>query len=181
MLHSRDGRYDEQFGGRYDEQCGGRSDERPDGPAGRAALRLSVAVAVVVAVVSGGGGGPGGDRAGAAVRVADVVWDELADCESGGDWRADTGNGYYGGLQIWPPTWADAGGLRYADRPDHASRREQTTVAEEILRREGWEAWSGCARELGLLGGPKGTGTSFGGWSAARGEGGAGGWWGDPG
>ncbi|MER7753621.1 transglycosylase family protein [Kitasatospora sp. NPDC097643] len=92
-----------------------------------------------------------GGRAGAAVRVADLVWDELAECESGGDWQADTGNGYYGGLQIWVPTWEEAGGLRFADRPDHASRREQTTVAEEILRRQGWEAWPGCARELGLI------------------------------
>ncbi|MEU9044401.1 MULTISPECIES: transglycosylase family protein [unclassified Kitasatospora] len=95
----------------------------------------------------------GAVRADAAVRVADLVWDELADCESGGDWRADTGNGYYGGLQIRPSTWEESDGLRFADRPDHASRREQTTVGEEIVRRQGWEAWPSCARELGMLGG----------------------------
>ncbi|MFB7947064.1 transglycosylase family protein [Kitasatospora phosalacinea] len=84
-------------------------------------------------------------------RTPDLVWDRLADCESGGDWQADTGNGYYGGLQIWPPTWREAGGLRYADRPDHAGRRQQITVAEEVLRRQGWQAWGGCAREIGVL------------------------------
>ncbi|MFD7733371.1 transglycosylase family protein [Kitasatospora phosalacinea] len=84
-------------------------------------------------------------------RTPDLVWDRLADCESDGDWQADTGNGYYGGLQIWPPTWREAGGLRYADRPDHAARRQQITVAEEVLRRQGWQAWGGCAREIGVL------------------------------
>lgn len=81
----------------------------------------------------------------------DLVWDRLADCESDGDWRADTGNGYYGGLQIWPPTWRESGGLRYSDRPDHASRRQQIAVAEEILRRQGWNAWRSCARDIGVL------------------------------
>ncbi|MEV7359303.1 transglycosylase family protein [Kitasatospora sp. NPDC091276] len=123
-------------------------------------LRLGVAV-----VLLAGSAAIPWERAGAAVRVADVVWDGLAECESGGDWQADTGNGYYGGLQIWPPTWEVAGGLRFADRPDHASRREQTTVGEEILRRQGWEAWPDCARELGLIGGspaPGGSPTSGG-------------------
>ncbi|GAA5014378.1 transglycosylase family protein [Kitasatospora paranensis] len=81
----------------------------------------------------------------------DATWDALADCESDGDWQADTGNGYYGGLQIWPPTWREADGLRFADRPDRATRREQITVAETILATQGWRAWSACARTLGLL------------------------------
>ncbi|MFE9425819.1 transglycosylase family protein [Kitasatospora sp. NPDC006697] len=83
--------------------------------------------------------------------VPDSVWDQVADCESDGDWTANTGNGYYGGLQIWPPTWREAGGLGYATRPDKATRRQQITVAREILRQQGWEAWGGCARDLGLL------------------------------
>ncbi|MFD7986861.1 transglycosylase family protein [Kitasatospora indigofera] len=88
---------------------------------------------------------------GAPVRPAvhDAVWDALAQCESSGDWRADTGNGYYGGLQIWPPTWAEAGGHTYADRPDHASRRQQIVVAEQILQLQGWGAWPVCSREIG--------------------------------
>ncbi|WBP86370.1 transglycosylase family protein [Kitasatospora cathayae] len=48
-------------------------------------------------------------------------------------------------------TWTESGGLHFADRADHASRREQTTVGEEIVRQQGWEAWPSCARELGLL------------------------------
>ncbi len=83
--------------------------------------------------------------------VPDATWDRVADCESDGDWTANTGNGYYGGLQIWPPTWREAGGLRLASRPDRATRRQQITVAQEILRQQGWQAWSSCARDLGLL------------------------------
>ncbi|MFD9123474.1 transglycosylase family protein [Kitasatospora sp. NPDC059571] len=83
--------------------------------------------------------------------VPDETWDALADCESGGDWQADTGNGYYGGLQIWLPIWRDADGLRFAERPDLATRREQITVAGEILRLQGWQAWSDCAHAIGLL------------------------------
>lgn len=92
-----------------------------------------------------------GGSAGRTPLVADMIWDELAECESGGDWQAATGNGYYGGLQIWPPTWEEAGGLRYADRPDRATRREQTAVAEQILRLQGWEAWPDCARQIGMI------------------------------
>ncbi|WP_308191881.1 transglycosylase family protein [Kitasatospora humi] len=81
---------------------------------------------------------------------ADAVWDRLAACESGGDWRAATGNGYYGGLQILPRTWQSAGGLRYATRPDLATRQQQIEVAQEIRNRQGWRAWGGCAHDLGL-------------------------------
>ncbi|WP_441249618.1 transglycosylase family protein [Kitasatospora sp. McL0602] len=86
-----------------------------------------------------------------APAAPDSVWEQLANCESDGDWHADTGNGYYGGLQIWPPTWREAGGLRFAERPDQAPRRQQITVAEEIRREQGWSAWASCAREIGLL------------------------------
>ncbi|WP_329568864.1 transglycosylase family protein [Kitasatospora sp. NBC_01266] len=99
----------------------------------------------------GAGVGAGGGQAGGLAPVADATWDQIADCESDGDWAADTGNGYYGGLQIWPPTWREAGGLRYASRPDRADRRQQITVAQEILRQQGWQAWAECAREVGLL------------------------------
>ncbi|MFG2824919.1 transglycosylase family protein [Kitasatospora sp. NPDC048365] len=86
-----------------------------------------------------------------ALPTPDATWDRLAQCESDGDWHADTGNGFYGGLQIWPPTWREAGGLQYAERPDLAPRRQQIAVAEEILRRQGWEAWGACARLIGVL------------------------------
>ncbi|GAA2806689.1 transglycosylase family protein [Kitasatospora aburaviensis] len=112
---------------------------------GVAGVAAAVAVPATAVVLPDG-------RARAVVTVADLVWDDLAECESDGDWRADTGNGYFGGLQIWPPTWEESGGLRFADRPDRASRRQQTAVAEEILRMQGWEAWPVCAREIGMIG-----------------------------
>jgi hypothetical protein len=86
--------------------------------------------------------------------VSDTTWDRLASCESSGRWNINTGNGYYGGLQISLPTWKGAGGLAYASRPDLASRAQQIAVAERILRQQGWNAWPQCARRLGLHGIP---------------------------
>jgi hypothetical protein len=80
------------------------------------------------------------------------VWDDLAECESNGRWHSNTGNGYYGGLQFWQPTWVKFGGRKYARRADLASRREQITVAESVRRVQGWSAWPACARRLGLSG-----------------------------
>jgi len=87
-----------------------------------------------------------------ASAVSDGTWDRLAECESSGRWNLNTGNGYYGGLQILPSTWDEAGGREYAARADLATRRQQITVAEEILRMQGWEAWGQCARQIGLIG-----------------------------
>jgi hypothetical protein len=81
-----------------------------------------------------------------------LVWDDVAACESSGIWDANTGNGFYGGLQIWQSTWTEHGGAAYAPRPDLASRDDQITVAEDILRDKGWEAWPDCSRQLGLSG-----------------------------
>jgi hypothetical protein len=80
------------------------------------------------------------------------VWNDLAACESSGVWDTNTGNGFYGGLQIWQPTWAEHGGLDYAPRADLATQDDQITVAEEILREQGWSAWPDCSRRLGLSG-----------------------------
>ncbi|MGC9497378.1 transglycosylase family protein [Streptomyces sp. WG7] len=71
-------------------------------------------------------------------------WDAIAACESGGDWDANTGNGYYGGLQFAPSSWIAAGGLEYAPRADLASRAEQIAVAERLARIQGMSAW-GCS------------------------------------
>ncbi|MFF4171582.1 transglycosylase family protein [Streptomyces sp. NPDC001744] len=79
-------------------------------------------------------------------------WGCVAECESGGRWNANTGNGYYGGLQFWQPTWAGYGGLAYARRADLATRAQQITVAEEVLRVQGWSAWPTCSRKYGLSG-----------------------------
>ncbi|MET8474565.1 transglycosylase family protein [Streptomyces sp. NPDC006422] len=79
-------------------------------------------------------------------------WSCLAECESGGDWDENTGNGYYGGLQFHQPTWEEHGGLKYAPRADLATREEQIAVAEEVLRTQGWEAWPQCSKRYGLKG-----------------------------
>ncbi|MEU5755737.1 transglycosylase family protein [Streptomyces sp. NPDC047829] len=71
-------------------------------------------------------------------------WDAIAACESGGNWQANTGNGYYGGLQFAPSSWAAAGGLEYAARADLATRGEQIAVAKRLARLQGMSAW-GCA------------------------------------
>jgi Transglycosylase-like domain len=61
-------------------------------------------------------------------------WDRVAECESGGDWHINTGNGFYGGLQFTQATWTAAGGLAYAARADLASRDEQIAVASTLAR-----------------------------------------------
>jgi hypothetical protein len=81
----------------------------------------------------------------AAQRPTDAQWDHVARCESGGNWHLNTGNGYYGGLQVSARTWASFGGHRYARRPDLASRSEQIDVANRIYAADGWGPWPTCA------------------------------------
>ncbi|ORV14000.1 transglycosylase family protein [Mycobacterium celatum] len=71
-----------------------------------------------------------------------VNWDALAQCESGGNWSADTGNGFYGGLQISQATWEANGGV---GAPENASRAQQIRVAQRIMATQGPKAWPGCA------------------------------------
>jgi LysM repeat protein len=75
------------------------------------------------------------------------VWDRLAQCESGGNWGINTGNGYSGGLQFSPGTWAANGGTGSAH---NASRAEQIRVAERVRASQGWGAWPACSSKLGL-------------------------------
>lgn len=75
------------------------------------------------------------------------VWDRLAQCESNGRWAANTGNGYFGGLQFDLPSWRAAGGL---GRPDQASRAEQIRVAINWQHLAGWKAWPVCSRVIGV-------------------------------
>lgn len=79
-------------------------------------------------------------------------WGCVAECESSGRWHINTGNGFYGGLQFWQPTWVEHGGLRYARRADLATRQQQIAVAEEVLRTQGWKAWPVCSKRYGLSG-----------------------------
>ncbi|WP_413543704.1 resuscitation-promoting factor Rpf [Citricoccus nitrophenolicus] len=76
-------------------------------------------------------------------------WNALAQCESGGNWSINTGNGYYGGLQFSPSSWRAAGG---SGMPHQASKAEQIRVAENLLSMQGWGAWPACSAKLGLYG-----------------------------
>ncbi|WP_431983224.1 transglycosylase family protein, partial [Streptomyces qinglanensis] len=82
------------------------------------------------------------------------TWDKVAQCESSGNWQANTGNGYYGGLQFSQSSWAAAGGTAYASRADLATKDQQIAVAEKLLKMQGPGAWA-CAGAGGLTaGGP---------------------------
>jgi hypothetical protein len=73
------------------------------------------------------------------------TWDRIAHCESGGRWHINTGNGYFGGLQISKPTWDGYGGRKFARYPHGATKREQIRVAERIQNGQGWGAWPSCS------------------------------------
>jgi uncharacterized protein YabE (DUF348 family) len=76
------------------------------------------------------------------------VWDLLAECESGGNWSINTGNGYYGGLQFSLATWQAFGGTGY---PHENSKAEQIRIATKVRdARGGYGDWPACAAELGL-------------------------------
>lgn len=77
---------------------------------------------------------------------ADVDWDAVAACESGGNWAIATGNGYFGGLQFTLSTWRANGG---SGMPQNASRAEQIRVAENVLRTQGIGAWPVCGKRGG--------------------------------
>lgn len=80
-------------------------------------------------------------------------WDRLAECESGGNWSINTGNGFHGGLQFHPQTWTGHGGGEFAPTADQASREQQIWVAEKVLASQGWGAWPACSAKLGLSSG----------------------------
>ncbi|MGW0995523.1 transglycosylase family protein [Streptomyces sp. NPDC002523] len=90
----------------------------------------------------------------ASAHAADgTTWDKVAECESGGSWSADNGNGYYGGLQISHEDWVKYGGTRYAENADQASRSQQIAVAEKILADQGTTRWATCALLSGMTSG----------------------------
>ena len=95
----------------------------------------------------------GGTAVGAMALPANAApastWDALAECESGGNWGTSTGNGFSGGLQFTPSTWAAFGGQ---GAPQDASREQQIAVAENVLDGQGWGAWPACSAKLGLSG-----------------------------
>lgn len=86
-----------------------------------------------------------GNTSGAGLNLANAaMWDRIAQCESGGNWHINTGNGYYGGLQFDYGSWLANGGADFASRADLASREEQITVANRYYAKAGLGPW-GCA------------------------------------
>ncbi|WP_433194094.1 transglycosylase family protein [Nocardia sp. CA-107356] len=88
---------------------------------------------------------------GQASAATDQEWDSLAACESGGNWSINTGNGFQGGLQFTPGTWAAYGGAAYGPTADKATREQQIAIAERVLSAQGWGPWAGCSAALGLF------------------------------
>ena len=86
--------------------------------------------------------------AGNASAATTSEWDAVAQCESGGNWSIDTGNGYYGGLQFSASTWAAYGGTAYAATADQASKSQQITIGEKVLAAQGKGAWPTCGTGL---------------------------------
>ena len=102
---------------------------------------------LIIGALAGGGMALAGTGANAADGG---TWDAIAQCESGGNWAINTGNGYSGGLQFSPGTWAAYGGT---GAPENASREQQIAVAERVQAGQGWGAWPSCSAQLGLSGG----------------------------
>ena len=80
--------------------------------------------------------------------AAEHDWTGVAQCESGGNWQINTGNGYYGGLQFSASTWSGHGGNEFAPRADLASPAQQIAVAERVLANQGIGAWPTCGKQL---------------------------------
>ncbi|MGW4157448.1 transglycosylase family protein [Micromonospora chersina] len=112
----------------------------------RTAQRRTAVGALVVGAATGAAAllGPA-----APASAAGVNWDAVAQCESGGNWHINTGNGYYGGLQFSRSTWNGYGGQKYASRADLASRSEQIAIAEKVLDGQGIGAWPVCGKKGG--------------------------------
>lgn len=82
--------------------------------------------------------------AGSASAATASEWDRVAQCESGGNWAINTGNGYYGGLQFSSSTWAGYGGKAYAAQANQATKSQQIAIAEKVLKGQGKGAWPSC-------------------------------------
>jgi resuscitation-promoting factor RpfA len=83
-------------------------------------------------------------------EAATTVWDRVAQCESGGNWKINTGNGFYGGLQFAAGTWKAHGGTTYASQAHQATKAEQIAIARRVLAGKGPGAWPTCGRRAGL-------------------------------
>jgi resuscitation-promoting factor RpfA len=109
-------------------------------------IKRAVGVSAALALSCGIG------LAGAAPAEAEAttVWDRVAKCESGGNWKINTGNGYYGGVQFAASAWNAHGGRTYADQAHQATKAEQIAIARRVLAGQGAGAWPTCGRRAGL-------------------------------
>ncbi|MEU7469330.1 transglycosylase family protein [Streptomyces sp. NPDC044984] len=117
----------------------GKGKHRRPSKATRAIAVAGVASAAVAAPLM---------AAGSASAATASEWDAVAQCESGGNWSINTGNGYYGGLQFSASTWAAYGGTQYASTADQASKAQQIEIAEKVLAGQGKGAWPVCGTGL---------------------------------
>ncbi|SPM30833.1 Mycobacterium terramassiliense ORFan [Mycobacterium terramassiliense] len=106
---------------------------------------ISVAKIAFTGAVLGGGSIA---LAGQAAAATDGEWDQVARCESGGNWGINTGNGYHGGVQFSSSTWASHGGGQYAPSAELATKEQQIAVAERVLATQGKGAWPVCGGPL---------------------------------
>ena len=119
---------------------------------GRAVAFRGARVAPKVAAATGGavvvaGLGLVGTQS---ATAAGTVWDEVAQCESGGNWSINTGNGFSGGLQFTKSTWLAFGGGKYAPVAHQATREQQIDIAKKVQAGQGWGAWPACTSKLGI-------------------------------
>ncbi|MFH9014949.1 transglycosylase family protein [Streptomyces sp. NPDC017943] len=121
----------------------GKGKHRRPSKATRAIAVAGVASAAVAAPLM---------AAGNASAATASEWDAVAQCESGGNWSINTGNGYYGGLQFSASTWAGYGGTQYASTADKASKAQQIEIAEKVLASQGKGAWPVCGKGLSSAG-----------------------------
>jgi hypothetical protein len=119
-------------------------------PKHSARKRKPVARRVAGVAIAGAATVAGGVATASSSSAAGSVWDRVAACESGGNWQINTGNGYYGGLQFSDRTWDGFGGERYASRADLATKAQQITIAQKVLKVQGPGAWPVCSQRAGL-------------------------------
>ncbi|MFJ9605763.1 transglycosylase family protein [Kitasatospora sp. NPDC101176] len=123
---------------------------RPGAPT-RAASKAAVAVTATAGIALPIAAATSAQAAPAVPDSAAPQWDQLASCESGGNWHINTGNGYYGGLQFDKSTWLSVRGTSTAPTADKATREEQIAAATTLYKHNGgWSAWPSCSAKLGL-------------------------------
>lgn len=119
---------------------------------GRRVARAGALTAIAAAPLGVAGtamAAPSPEAASAPSAQKAATWDKLAHCESTGNWDADTGNGFKGGLQFTQSTWKRFGGTEHAPSADQATREQQIEVAKEVKEEQGWKAWPACTKKLG--------------------------------